>query len=160
MMNLCESPSVIRGIAGLRERVGQELGASPWRAVTQREVDEFARLTGDLQWIHVDVPRAEASPFGGTIVHGYFVLSLAPVLAAQVYEVRGFPHALNYGLGKVRFPAPLAVGAAVRLRVALRSLIDVSGGVRAEFEQVFEREGGDKPVAVVTKLTQFMLEAQ
>jgi acyl dehydratase len=158
MMNM-PTRAIIDGIEALRHRVGEDLGVSPWRAITQPEVDEFARLTGDLQWIHVDVARAEASPFGGTIVHGYFLLSLAPALAAEVYEVHGFAHALNYGLAKVRFPASLPVGARARLRVKLASLEDVAGGVRAEFLQVFEREGYDKPVAVVSKLTQFMLGA-
>lgn len=155
-MNPTQPIATVDGPDGLRARLGDELGVSGWREITQPEVDEFARLTGDDQWIHVDPERARKGPFGGTIVHGYFLLSLAPVLAAEVYTVRGFGFALNYGLDKVRFPAPSPVGSRVRLRVSLATLTDVAGGLRAGFEQVVEREGADKPVAVITKLTQFM----
>jgi acyl dehydratase len=150
------SRTELEGIDGLQALLGQEIGVSAWRTISQEEVDAFASLTGDDQWIHVDVARAQAGPFGGTIVHGYLILSFAPALAAEVYEVTGFPHALNYGLGKVRFPSVLPVGDPVRLRVTLTALERVPGGVRTEFLQVFERDGAPKPVAVVTKLTQFM----
>jgi acyl dehydratase len=136
--------------------MGREIGVSPWRIVTQDEVDAFAGLTGDDQWIHVDVARARQSPFGGTIVHGFLVLALGPVLAAQVYEVTGFGHGLNYGLERMRFPATLPVGAAIRLRVSLAELTDVPGGVRATFLWQFEREHHDRPVCVASKLTQYM----
>jgi acyl dehydratase len=148
--------TVIDGRAGLRDRLGEELGVSGWRSVDQPEVDRFAELTGDRQWIHVDVARAAAGPFGATIVHGYLLLSLAPALAEEIYAVCGFGIGLNYGLDRMRFPAPLPVGASVRLRVALTALDDVNGGLRAAFEYTFERESGDRPVCVATKLTQYL----
>src|SRR4051794_37000373 len=149
-------PVTVRGPEGLRAALGAELGVSAWHTVTQPQVDDFARLTGDDQWIHVDVARAQNGPFGSTIVHGYFLLSLSPRLAAQVYEVEGFGHALNYGFEKLRFPSVLPVGEAVRLRVSLDALEDVRGGLRATFRQVLERDGADKPVAEFSKLTQYM----
>jgi acyl dehydratase len=150
------SPVSICGAEGLHAALGAELGVSAPHTITQPQVDDFARLTGDDQWIHIDVARARNGPFHATIVHGYFLLSLAPRLAAQVYEVKGFGHALNYGLDKLRFPSVLPVGEAIRLRVSLDTLEDVRGGLRATFRQVFERDGADKPVAVFLKLTQYM----
>lgn len=147
----------IDGPAGLRAHLGRELGVSPWHEVRQADVDAFAEVTGDRQWIHVDPERARDSRFGGTIVHGYFVLSLGPMLSAQVARFTGFAAGLNYGLERVRFPAPLPVGARVRLRLRLIELTDVPGGVRVTLERTFEREGGDRPVAVALTVSQFML---
>jgi acyl dehydratase len=155
-MNGVRAVSVIDGIAGLRSSIGRDLGVSAWRAVAQQDVDDFARLTGDDQWIHVDVERAAASPFGGTVVHGFLLLALGPVLAAQVVEVRGFSHGLNYGLERIRLPSVLPVGSPIRLRLALAALTDVENGVRAEYAWTFEREGDDKPVCVASKLTQYL----
>jgi acyl dehydratase len=146
----------IDGAPGLRQRVGTVLGVSLFRTVDQREVDAFAALTGDDQWIHVDVDRARASGFGGTIVHGYLLLSLAPELTASVFDVGGFDHGLNYGLAKLRFPAPLPTGNRFRIRVSLLDVQDVAGGVRASFQQVFEPEHDGKPVCVAIKLTQYV----
>lgn len=148
--------AVIDGRPGLRERLGEELGVSGWRAISQAQVDLFAELSGDRQWIHVDPERAALGPFGGTIVHGYLLLSLAPAFAGEIYEVQGFSAGLNYGLDRVRFPAPLPVGSAVRMRVTLNALKVVQGGVRAQFAYVFERERVDRPVCVATKLTQYL----
>lgn len=142
----------IHGIEGLEAHLGQELGVSDWHELTQELVDDFARVTGDHQWIHVDVERARQTPFGGTIVHGYFTLSLGPMLSQEVVQMTGFSHGLNYGLGRVRFPAPLPVGSRLRMRVALTKLEPVPGGVQITMEQTFEREGGDKPVCVAESL--------
>ena len=145
-------PLVISGLAGLEAHLGAELGVSDWHAVSQETVNDFARVTGDDQWIHVDVERARETPFGGTIVHGYLTLSLGPMLTNEIVRVDGFSHGINYGLGRVRFPAPLPVGSRVRMRVKLTKLEAVSGGVQITMEQTFEREGNDKPVCVAESL--------
>jgi acyl dehydratase len=140
-------------IEELRARAGEELGASEFRAVSQAQVDEFAELTGDHQWIHTDPERARTTPFGGTIVHGYFTLALAPVLLGEVLPLDGFAMALNYGLDKLRFPAPLPVGARVRMHVRLDEVQDIpTGGATLALTLTFEREGADKPVCVAGAL--------
>jgi acyl dehydratase len=145
----------INGIEELRGKVGEELGVSSWREVTQEDVDAFADVTGDHQWIHVDPERAAQTPFGGTIAHGLFTLSLGPAFSYELFSVEGFAFALNYGYGRVRFPAPLPVGAKVRMRATLSGVDDVSGGVQVTVTQTFEREGGDKPVCVAESLARF-----
>ncbi|HWF25336.1 MAG TPA: MaoC family dehydratase [Solirubrobacteraceae bacterium] len=140
-------------IEELRARAGEELGASEFRAVTQEQVDGFAALTGDHQWIHTDPERARSTPFGGTIVHGYFTVALAPVLLAEVLPLDGFAMALNYGLDKLRFPAPLPVGERVRMHVRLDDVqVIPTGGATLALTLTFEREGADKPVCVASAL--------
>jgi acyl dehydratase len=139
----------------LKAAKGEELGTSEWHEIDQDAVNAFADVTGDHQWIHIDVERAKDTPFGGTIVHGYFTLSLVPVLAAEIASFEGFSFALNYGLGKVRFPAPLPVGAKVRATGKITEVEDVSGGVQVTQLMTFEREGGDKPVCVAETLARF-----
>jgi len=138
----------INGLDELKTRVGEDVGASDWHDVTQERVDAFADATGDHQWIHVDPERAKDTPFGGTIAHGYYTLSLAPRLSEEVMRLEGFAFAVNYGLNKVRFPAPLPVGGKVRLTAKLKELEDIPGGAQMVMELTFEREGGDKPVCV------------
>jgi acyl dehydratase len=147
-MSTATSPLIIDGVKDLQDRAGTELGISDWVAITQDEVDRFADVTGDHQWIHVDVERAKGSAFGGTIVHGFFTLALGPRLQTTIYEIHGFEFGLNYGLGKVRFPAQFPVGEKVRLRVSLSQVEDVPGGLQLTLVNSFEREGGDKPVCV------------
>jgi acyl dehydratase len=142
----------INGIDELKAKVGEELGVSDWHEVTQEAIDEFARVTGDDQWIHVDPERAKDTPFGGTIAHGYYTLSLGPKFSYGLYTLDGFVFAVNYGLDKVRFPAPLPVGSKVRMRATLTSVDDVPGGVQMKVTQTFEREGGEKPVCVAEQL--------
>jgi acyl dehydratase len=142
----------INGLDELKSLQGETLGTSGWHEVTQKDIDAFADVTGDHQWIHVDTDRARQTPFGGTIAHGYYTLSLAPALADQVYELNGFAFAINYGLNKVRFPAPLPVGSRVRLHATLKDLEEVPGGAQMTTELTFEREGGDKPVCVAETL--------
>src|SRR3712207_3315865 len=139
-------------VEDLKAAVGQELGVSDWYEVTQERVDAFADATGDHQWIHVDPERAKETPFGGTIAHGLFTLSLGPGLRGETMDFEGFAAVLNYGYGKVRFPAPLPVGSKVRLRTALLGVEEVQGGVQIVIGQTFEREGGDKPVCVAEQL--------
>jgi acyl dehydratase len=141
-------PAVLHGRAALLAAVGAEVGVSDWVRITQAEVDAFADVTGDHQWIHVEVERARAGQFGGTIVHGFFTLSLVPRLQAAVFTLDGFEFGLNYGLNKVRFPAPFPVGGRVRLHVACDEVQDVARGIQVLFTNTFECEGAAKPVCV------------
>ena len=143
----------ITGLDEMRAKLGEELGVSDWHEVTQETIDDFARVTGDDQWIHVDPQRATRTPFGGTIAHGYFTLALHPLLAAQILRYEGFEFAVNYGLNRVRFPAPLPVGNRVRMRVTLIDVEDVLGGAQITMKLTFEGEGALKPVCVAESLT-------
>jgi len=143
-----EEPALAAELAALRQRLGTELAVSRWRLVTQDNVDAFAELTCDRQWIHIDRVRAAAGPFGGTIAHGYYTLSLAPALLAEVVSFDGFALALNYGLDKLRFPAPLFVGDSVRLRVTLTAVELSPGGATLILLLTFESSRGGKPVCV------------
>lgn len=142
----------LNGIDDIKARIGQELGVSDWDDVTQEKIDAFADATGDHQWIHVDPERAAQTPFGGTIAHGYYTLSLAPQFSYGLYKVENVAFALNYGLNKVRFPAPLPVGSRVRMRAAIASVDDIPGGIQMATALTFEREGGEKPVCVAETL--------
>ena len=144
--------TTITGIDELKKYEGQDLGASDWHEVTQKDIDAFADVTGDHQWIHVDPERAKDTPFGGTIAHGYYTLSLAPRFTEQILSLEGFAFAVNYGLGKVRFPAPLPVGSRVRATTTLARVEDIEGGAQVTMNLVFEREGGEKPVCVAETL--------
>ena len=138
----------ISGIDELRAKVGEELGVSEWHEVTQDEIDAFADATGDHQWIHVEPERAAQTPFGSTIAHGLYTLSLGPRFTFALFTIEGFAFGLNYGYDKVRFPAPLPVDSRVRMRATLANVEDVPGGVQLTVRQTFEREGEDKPVCV------------
>lgn len=129
--------------------VGEEIGVSDWHHVTQNEVNTFAKATHDTQWIHVDVERAKKeSPFGGPVAHGYYTLSLIPFLMDQIWIVRGTSAALNYGLNRLRFPAPVLVGSQVRLRAKLNGLKEVPGGVQVVMNLSVELKGIVKPACV------------
>jgi acyl dehydratase len=142
----------INGIDDLKEAEGETLGTSSWHEVTQSDIDTFAEVTGDHQWIHVDPERAKDTPFGGTIAHGYYTLGLAPRFTEEVLRFEGFAFGLNYGLERVRFPSHLPVGSRVRAQVALTEVKDIPGGAQVKIELTFEREGGDKPVCVAETL--------
>ncbi len=146
------APITLHGLAGLHERVGQSLGTSDWRTVTQEDISTFARLTGDEQWIHVDPERAKTGPFGATVQHGFLTLGMATGLLWEVCTVEGFGVVLNYGLNKVRFPAPLRVGSRIRMRVQVAEVkaIDGPGGQGAEavYRLTYDVEGQDKPCCV------------
>ncbi|MGY1652591.1 MaoC family dehydratase [Geodermatophilus sp. SYSU D01119] len=136
---------------------GTELGTSDWIEVTQDRVNTFADATGDHQWIHVDVERANReSPFGGPIGHGYLTLSLLIPLWSQVLTVTDTTMAVNYGLDKVRFPAPVPVGSKVRLTATLADVEEVRGGYQLTVSAVIEREGGDKPVCIAEPVFRFL----
>ena len=145
-------PTTLTGPDEVKAAVGQELGVSDWYEVTQATIDEFAEVTGDHQWIHVDPERAAQTPFGGTIAHGLFTLSLGPKFSYEVMDMQGFAFGVNYGYGRVRFPAPLPVGSKVRMRAALTNVDDVPGGIQITVTQTFEREGEEKPVCVAESL--------
>ena len=142
----------LNGIDEVKAHVGKELGTSRWHEVTQEEINRFADATGDHQWIHVDLERAKQTPFGGTIAHGYYTLSLAPMFSYEMFSIEGVAFGVNYGLNKVRFPAPLPVGSKVRMRASIASVEDIPGGAQIATELIFEREGGDKPVCVAEAL--------
>jgi acyl dehydratase len=150
--------TIINGIEELKSKVGEHLGYSDWLEVTQDRVNLFADATGDHQWIHVDVERANAeSPFGGPIAHGYLTLSLAPSMVPQVVQVHGFSMAVNYGAGKVRFPSPVPVGSKLRAGVELTGVEDVKGGVQVEMRLTFEVEGAAKPSCVAEVLYRYFV---
>ena len=137
-------------LAELPSLKGQLLGASEWFEITQQRVNTFADATDDHQWIHVDVERASReSPFGGPIGHGFLTLSLFVPMWSQVLVVTDAGIAVNYGLNKVRFPAPVPVGSKVRLTATLVDVEEVKGGLQLTVGGVIEREGGDKPVCVL-----------
>jgi acyl dehydratase len=144
------SPTVIAGVRALKQSVGKPLGASSWVTVSQERINAFADATGDHQWIHVDVERARReSPFKGTIAHGYLTLSLAPRLLEEIFRVEGARLGVNYGIEKMRLPAPVPAGARVRVLAELKDVRDMpGGGARATFGLVFEIEGGAKPACV------------
>jgi acyl dehydratase len=139
----------------IKEHVGEHLGYSAYHRVDQAQVNLFADATGDHQWIHIDVERAKAGPFGGPIAHGYLTLSLAPVLLAEVFRVEGVSMGVNYGANKVRFPAPVPVGSNVRVGVKLANVEDVSGGLQVTLEATFECEGATKPSCVAELLFRY-----
>jgi acyl dehydratase len=149
----------LTGIEEVKSHVGEELGVSDWHEVTQEAIDDFARVTGDDQWIHLDVERARATPFGGTIAHGYYTLALAPMFSYRMFKLEGFAFGVNYGLNRVRFPAPMPVGDRVRMRARLAAVDDIPGGAQITTELTFEREGGDKPVCVAETLSRVYVGA-
>jgi acyl dehydratase len=149
--------TVLDGIDEVRAAVGRTLGTSDWMEITQDRVDRFADATGDHQWIHVDPARAAAGPFGGPIAHGYLTLSLSNALVPEIVEIRGFSAGVNYGTGKVRFPAPVPVGSRIRARAELTAADDVAGGVQTTVVITIEVEGSDKPACVIESLSRWLL---
>jgi acyl dehydratase len=129
----------------LADKVGEPLGESDWLEITQERVNTFADATGDHQWIHVDPERAASGPFGGPIAHGYLTLSLIVPLLVDMLQVSGVGMALNYGLNKVRFPAPVPVGSKVRLKASLAGVEEVAGGVQVLIDCLVELDGVAKP---------------
>src|SRR3954469_10735598 len=140
--------TVLQGPDGVRAAGGTQLGVSDWLEITQDRPDRFAEATGDFQWIHIDVERAKAGPFGGPIAHGYLTLSLGPALMPQVMETTGFKMGVNYGCNKVRFMSPVPVGARLRLGIKILAVDDIPGGVQQTLEMSFECEGASKPSCV------------
>ena len=142
MTTVLEQPADLLGL------VGRSLGTTEWMKVTQQQVDLFADATGDRQWIHTDAERAAKGPFKGTIAHGYLTLSLTPAVIAQVLEIRELTAALNYGLNRVRFPAPVRVGSQVRAAVTVASAQQKTSGVESVFKLTYEIDGEARPACV------------
>ncbi|RAY16112.1 MaoC family dehydratase [Actinomadura craniellae] len=133
-----------------------DLGVSDWIEIDQKRIDTFADATNDHQWIHVDPERAAAGPFGAPIAHGYLTLSLFIPLYSALLDVENVTTKINYGLNKVRFPAPVPVGSRVRLRASLASVEEVAGnGVQITVDGTIEIEGGTKPACVLQSVTRF-----
>jgi acyl dehydratase len=133
--------------------VGQEVAVSDWVTLTQEQVNRFAEATGDHQWIHVDVERARAGPFGAPIAHGFLTLSLLPLFFDTAFEIGQAVMGVNYGLNKVRFTAPVPVGSRLRGRMSLLSATPIEGsGMQMAWSVAIEREGADKPVCVAESL--------
>jgi acyl dehydratase len=144
----------LQSLAELPALVGHEVAVSDWLTVTQEQVNLFAQATGDHQWIHVDVERAKAGPFGAPIAHGFLTLSLIPKFFESSMEIRNSRMGVNYGLNKVRFTAPVPVGSRLRARMKLLSCEPIENhGVQMAWLVTVEREGSDKPVCIAESLT-------
>ena len=135
-------------LGGLQALVGQDIGVSDWMRIEQARVDEFARATGDHQWIHTDPARAAAGPFGATIAHGFLTLSLVPMLLDQAFRIDDVRMGVNYGLNRVRFTAPVRVGSRVRGAFKLLAFEPLEGGAQLTIGATIELEGSAKPACV------------
>ncbi|MEV6690493.1 MaoC family dehydratase [Micromonospora sp. NPDC051196] len=139
----------------LADLAGTDLGCTEYRTVTQDQVNLFADATDDHQWIHVDPERARTGPFGAPVAHGFLTLSLAVPFWTELLEVKGVTTKVNYGLDKVRFPAPVTVGSRVRMRATIAEVAEVRGGYQIAVDQTIEIEGGTKPAVVARGLYRF-----
>jgi acyl dehydratase len=142
-------------VSELAAHLGERLGVSRWETVTQEQINVFADATGDHQWIHVDPERAASGPWGTTIAHGYLILSLVPHMLWEVLEVTGVSEIINYGVEKVRFPAPVPAGSRVRAAIDLHAVEEVIGGLHVTMGVTFELEGGKKPCCVAEILFRY-----
>jgi acyl dehydratase len=140
-------------LAGLQEQVGQTLGVSDWLVVEQSRIDQFAVATGDMQWIHVDPQRAAAGPFGAPVAHGFLTLSLMAVMFDSAFVIDDVRMGLNYGLNRVRFPAPVRAGSRLRGHFKLQRYEPLEGGAQLTVEVTMELEGSDKPACVAESVT-------
>jgi len=144
-----------------RDLIGQEgtqLGPTDWLAIEQDRVNGFAEVTGDHQWIHVDVERAKAGPFGGTIAHGYLTMSLVNFFLPDLIEVRGFSHAVNVGADRLRFLSPVKVGSRIRGVGEIVLVEEVKGAIQSVVRVTVEIEGSDKPACVVDTISRYFPE--
>lgn len=143
----------IASVEELRSLAGQEIAVTDWFTVNQERVNQFAEATGDHQWIHLDVERSKKeSPYGTTIAHGFLTLSLLPMIMQSAVSMPEAKLSVNYGLNKVRFPAPVPVGSKLRGRMALKEVEDIAGGVQVTWSVTIEREGSDKPVCIAESI--------
>jgi acyl dehydratase len=140
------------GFENVKALAGADIQPSPWLDVTQDMVDDFARATGDRQWIHVDAKRAKDGPYGATVAHGFLTLSLIPLLWRRTVRIEGIRSAVNYGLDRVRFPAPLTIPSRVRARFSVAEVRVVRDVARSVVHVTVERQGGEKPVCVAELL--------
>lgn len=140
----------------LLDSVGAELGHSDWFEITQERINQFAEATGDYQWIHIDEEQAKQGPFGATIAHGYLTLSLTNMFLPEIISVENISMGINYGVNKVRFPAPVPSGSKVRFSAVLQDVAEIPGGVQAIIVITVEVEGSDKPCCVVESVTRYL----
>ncbi|MCY1672852.1 MaoC family dehydratase [Novosphingobium sp. SL115] len=151
-------PVVFEKPADLIGKEGTKLAPTEWLAIEQDRVDGFAQVTGDHQWIHVDVERAKAGPFGGTIAHGYLTMSLVNYFLPQLIEVRGFAHAVNVGADRLRFLSPVKVGARIRGAGDIVSVEEVKGAIQSVVRVTIEIEGQDRPACVLDTISRYFPE--
>jgi acyl dehydratase len=147
--------TIVETLDDLRPLVGTSLGSSEWVEIDQARIDTFADATDDHQWIHVDPTRAKNGPFGTTIAHGYLTLALLIPMWTEILDVTQVSAKVNYGLGKVRFPAPVPAGSKIRATATLAALEDITGGVQITIDAVIERDGSDKPACVAQPIFRF-----
>ena len=140
----------------LLDSVGAELGHSDWFEITQERINQFAEATGDYQWIHIDEEQAKQGPFGATIAHGYLTLSLTNMFLPEIISVENISMGINYGVNKVRFPAPVPSGSRVRFSAVLQEVTEIPGGVQAIIVITVEVEGSEKPCCVVESVTRYL----
>ena len=152
MTLIVEKPQDLLGMVGTR------MGPTGWVAVEQDRVDTFATCTGDHQWIHVDVERAKTGPFGGTIAHGYLTLSMVNLFLPELVEVRGFVHAVNVGLDRLRFLAPVVVGSRIRAVSEIISAEEIKGAIQVVVRVTIEIEGSDKPALIADTISRYFPE--
>ena len=148
--------TVLDGPEAVKAALGSHLGFSGWLEIDQARIDLFAEATGDHQWIHVDPDRAAAGPFGAPIAHGYLTLSLTNYFLPRIVEVRGFAAGINYGLAKVRFPAPVPVGSRIRAGAELTDVDEFAGGLQTEMRITVEIDGADKPACVASTISRWL----
>lgn len=144
---------IFHGLTDLRAAVGRHVGWSDWHRITQERVNAFGETTGDMQWIHTDPERAAAGPFGTTIAHGFLSLSILPLLVTEVYRVDGVSMFVNYGMNRVRFPAPVPVGSSIRGGFELVDLRTASTGEQLTMRMTVETDVSDKPACVAELLS-------
>ena len=155
-LSTSEKPGLVTDMASLPDHVGAHLGYTEWREMEQDRVNQFADVTDDHNYIHVDVEKAKASPFGGTVAHGYLTLALAAPITMQLLNVTDAKVGLNYGLDKVRFPAPLPVGAKWRGGAQIASVDEVRDGLQVKLVATIEVEGSEKPAMVAECLVRLL----
>jgi len=143
----------INGIDEIESLIGQELGSSEWMTMDEDAINTFADVTGDHQWIHVDETRAAEGPYGATIVHGFFTLSLIPKFSTEVFTIEGVSIRVNYGLNKVRFLQPVLVGSRLRGTISVKDVIRGDKGTQVILEHTIEIDGQDRPACVAEVVT-------
>lgn len=151
-------PRIFARPAELLGSEGARLGPTSWLAIEQDRVDAFAEVTGDHQWIHVDVERAKAGPFGGTIAHGYLTVSLVNHFLPELIEVHGFAHAVNVGADRLRYLAPVRVGSRIRAVGEIFEVEEIKGAVQSTVRVTIEIEGGDRPVCTIDTISRYYPE--
>lgn len=153
MTRVFETPAVLMGSEGT------QLGPTEWLVIDQDRVNGFAKVTGDHQWIHVDVERAKDGPFGGTIAHGYLTMSLVNFFLPQLIEVRGFAHAVNVGADRLRFLSPVKVGSCIRGVGEIVAAEEIKGAIQSIVRVTVEIEGSEKPACVVDTISRYFPES-